>query len=97
MFKKKKQKAKKEPKKRGPRMLLMFLTDGSIQCKAIEYQPIHILTAETPVGTKLLISGPVDVHTGVIFLTAKNVTVLGGSIPTSTPVVNGNDQPLGSS
>ncbi len=84
MFKRKKQKVVKEPKKRGPRMLSMSLTDGVIECKAIEYQPIAVLDVNTPIGTKILISGPFDVYAAVIFLTSKHVTVLGGQIQTLT-------------
>jgi len=91
MFKRKKLKAEKKPKKKGPRMLSMVLTDGSIECKAIEYQPIDVLSVDTPVGTKLNISGPFDVHAAVILLTSRHVTVLGGSIPVETQTVNRNN------
>lgn len=92
-FKKRKtEPKKKEVTKRGPRMLSMVLTDGVTECKSVEYNPIPCLSANTPIGTKLLISGPMDVYTAVIFLTASNVKVLGGSIPLDTSAEGGADR-----
>ena len=94
LFKKKKTAPKKkEVTKRGPRLLSMVLTDGVIECKAIEYHPIPALTVNTPIGSKVLISGPLDIYTAVMFLTASNIKLLGGSVPleAESAINRGND------
>ncbi|CAG2103540.1 unnamed protein product [Medioppia subpectinata] len=84
LFKRTKAKPKKEVTKRGPRMLRMVLSDGITECKAIEYKPIECLSESTAIGTKLLLSGPIDIYAAVMLLTVRHVTVLGGSIPLQT-------------
>jgi len=81
LFKRTKAKPKKEVTKRGPRMLALVVSDGITECKAIEYNPIECLSPSTPIGTKLLLSGPIDIYAAVMLLNARHVTVLGGSIP----------------
>ncbi|XP_054164214.1 recQ-mediated genome instability protein 1-like [Oppia nitens] len=81
MFKRQKAKPKKVMTKKGARVLSMILSDGITQCKAIEYKPIDSLSIATPVGSKLLLSGPIDIYSAVMLLNSKHVTVLGGSIP----------------
>jgi len=84
LFKKRKTAPKKkEVTKRGARLLSMMLTDGVTECKAIEYQPIPCLTVNTAIGSKVLISGPLEIHTGIMFLSTCNVKLLGGSVPLS--------------
>ena len=75
-------------------MLSMVLTDGTTNCKAVEYQSIDCLSVNTPIGTKLLVTGPLDVYTAVMFLTATNVKLLGGSIPLDTNEVRADGRPL---
>ena len=94
LFKKRKtEPKKKEVTKRGPRLLSIVLTDGHIFCKAIEYQSINCLTVNTPIGAKLLISGPLEIYTAVMFLTTSNVKLLGGTIPVDTSSANERTNP----
>ncbi|CAG0887601.1 unnamed protein product [Darwinula stevensoni] len=62
------------------RMLMMELTDGAQGIKAMEYQPIPLLSPDLKPGTKVLISGKVECRRGVLMLKSEHVQVLGGEV-----------------
>lgn len=65
---------------KSPRMLMMHLSDGYRTIKAIEYQPINCLSADLPLGTKLLLKGPMEIQVEVILLKPQNIQILGGEV-----------------
>ncbi|KAH9525118.1 hypothetical protein Btru_000356 [Bulinus truncatus] len=65
------------------RMLLLHLTDGHMQVKAMEYKPIELLNGPLPYGSKILLRGPLKCRNGIILLTSENVQVLGGEVETT--------------
>ncbi|CAL1546856.1 unnamed protein product, partial [Lymnaea stagnalis] len=67
-----------EPKQ--SRMLLLQLTDGHIQVKAMEYQPIQNLSCQLPSGSKMMLIGPLICMRGMILLTPGSIQVLGGEV-----------------
>ncbi|KAK5649599.1 hypothetical protein RI129_000628 [Pyrocoelia pectoralis] len=62
------------------RMLQLLLTDGVQQIEAIEYKPINVLNVNIKPGTKIKITGPVQVRRGQIMLETKHVHLLGGEV-----------------
>lgn len=71
--------SKWEPK--GKRMLMLHLTDGTQDIKAMEYVPIPQLHLDIIPGGKILIKGPVECRRGVILLPhPNNIELLGGEI-----------------
>ncbi|XP_064456646.1 recQ-mediated genome instability protein 1-like [Ornithodoros turicata] len=62
------------------RMLKMVLSDGVNKVNAFEYEVIPALNLSLPPGTKLIISGPLECRKKVLFLTSRNVRVLGGCV-----------------
>ncbi|KAB0801392.1 hypothetical protein PPYR_05746 [Photinus pyralis] len=62
------------------RMLQMVLTDGVQQIEAIEYKPIPLLKANIKPGSKIKITGPVQVRRGQIMLESKHLQLLGGEV-----------------
>lgn len=68
--------------KNSQRRLLRFvLTDGQSEVKAIEYVSIPFITEEISPGTKIRLENNVPVHSGILCLNPKVVTVLGGVVP----------------
>ncbi|KAI8791790.1 recQ-mediated genome instability protein 1 [Biomphalaria glabrata] len=65
------------------RMLMLSLTDGHTQIKAMEYQPIQILNDPLPYGLKVLLHGPLKCRRGIILLTPQNIHILGGEVETT--------------
>ena len=64
----------------APRLLKLQLTDGHTTCHALELDSIPQLSLSTPPGTKVCISGAIDVHNGFLALTNSNTKVLGGNV-----------------
>ena len=66
-----------EPK--SSRHLKLTMTDGFEQIQGIEHESIHALKEVLP-GMKIEIKGPFTCRNGMILLTSKNVTILGGQV-----------------
>ncbi|VDK44760.1 unnamed protein product [Anisakis simplex] len=64
--------------KKPRRMLLLELTDGQTNLKAIEYRPIKDLSLLTCPGCKILVYGAIEMRRNILFLTESNSMVLGG-------------------
>ncbi|EGV92266.1 Tudor domain-containing protein 3 [Cricetulus griseus] len=69
-----------EESQAAPRMLRLQMTDGHTSCMAVEFNYISKLSLNTPPGTKLRLSGVVDVKNGFLLLSDSNTTVLGGEV-----------------
>uniref|UniRef100_A0A2M4AA52 Tudor domain-containing protein 3 n=1 Tax=Anopheles triannulatus TaxID=58253 RepID=A0A2M4AA52_9DIPT len=70
-----------EESKVAPRLLKLTITDGQTQYVALEHEHIPALSLNTPPGTKLLLkNGPIRIAAGVLMLSDKNITVLGGHV-----------------
>jgi hypothetical protein len=53
---------------------------------ALEVQPIHGLSVHSKAGIKIILSGPISIHKGILFLNPNNTIVLGGYIPDLIPI-----------
>ncbi|CAH2294232.1 recQ-mediated genome instability 1, partial [Pelobates cultripes] len=62
------------------RMLMIQLTDGIQQIQGMEYQPLPMLNANLPPGTKILLQGTIVCRLGVLLLKSENMKVLGGEV-----------------
>uniref|UniRef100_A0A1I8IHJ8 RecQ-mediated genome instability protein 1 n=1 Tax=Macrostomum lignano TaxID=282301 RepID=A0A1I8IHJ8_9PLAT len=68
-----------EPK--GGRMLLLTLTDGCAQLRAVECRPMPQLSVGLPPGCKLRLLPPLLIRRGIAMLTSpQSVEVLGGQV-----------------
>lgn len=68
----------KNPQQR--RLLRFGLTDGICEAVAIEFSPIPFITEEIAPGTKIRLENRVPINNGILCLSAKNVTVIGGAV-----------------
>ncbi|XP_058184003.1 uncharacterized protein LOC131301634 [Rhododendron vialii] len=64
------------------RLLRFFLTDGHSQITAIEYSHIPSIADDVVPGTKVRLGNKAPVHSGIVCLNPKVITVLGGVVPT---------------
>ncbi|XP_036879438.1 recQ-mediated genome instability protein 1 isoform X1 [Manis javanica] len=62
------------------RMLMLQLTDGTVQIQGMEYQSVPALHSDLSPGTKILIYGNISFRFGVLLLKPENVKVLGGEV-----------------
>ncbi|XP_040847250.1 tudor domain-containing protein 3 isoform X2 [Ochotona curzoniae] len=69
-----------EESQAAPRMLRLQMTDGHINCTAVEFSYMSKISLNTPPGTKVKLSGIVDVKNGFLLLNDSNTTVLGGEV-----------------
>uniref|UniRef100_A0A8D0J6R6 Tudor domain-containing protein 3 n=1 Tax=Sus scrofa TaxID=9823 RepID=A0A8D0J6R6_PIG len=69
-----------EESQAAPRMLRLQMTDGHISCTAVEFSYMSKLSLNTPPGTKVKLSGLVDIKNGFLLLNDSNTTVLGGEV-----------------
>ncbi|XP_004462863.2 tudor domain-containing protein 3 isoform X2 [Dasypus novemcinctus] len=69
-----------EESQAAPRMLRLQMTDGHISCTAIEFSFMSKISLNTPPGTKIKLSGIVDIKNGFLLLNDSNTTVLGGEV-----------------
>ncbi|XP_059578905.1 tudor domain-containing protein 3 isoform X2 [Alligator mississippiensis] len=69
-----------EESQAAPRMLRLQMTDGHTSCTAIEYNYMSKISLNTPPGTKIKLSGIVDVKNGFLLLDDSNIVVLGGEV-----------------
>ncbi|XP_076909505.1 uncharacterized protein LOC143566783 [Bidens hawaiensis] len=63
------------------RLLRLKLTDGHSEVTAIEFTHIPSLPDKVVPGTKIRLENKVVIHSGILCLNAKVVTVLGGIVP----------------
>ncbi|RLW08243.1 hypothetical protein DV515_00003287 [Chloebia gouldiae] len=69
-----------EESQAAPRMLRLQMTDGHTNCTAIEYSSMSKISLNTPPGTKIKLSGVVEVRNGFLLLDDSNTAVLGGEV-----------------
>lgn len=69
-----------EESQAAPRMLRVQMTDGHTSCTAVEFSYISKISLNTPPGTKVKLSGTVDIQNGFLLLSDSNTTVLGGEV-----------------
>ncbi|XP_052046805.1 tudor domain-containing protein 3 isoform X3 [Apodemus sylvaticus] len=69
-----------EESQAAPRMLRVQMTDGHTSCTAVEFSYISKISLNTPPGTKVKLSGTVDIKNGFLLLSDSNTTVLGGEV-----------------
>ncbi|XP_029414424.1 tudor domain-containing protein 3 isoform X2 [Nannospalax galili] len=69
-----------EESQAAPRMLRLQMTDGHTSCTAVEFSYISKISLNTPPGTKVKLSGIVDIKNGFLLLNDSNTTVLGGEV-----------------
>lgn len=69
-----------EESQAAPRMLRLQMTDGHISCTAVEFNYMSKISLNTPPGTKIKLSGIVDIKNGFLLLNDSNTTVLGGEV-----------------
>ncbi|XP_067419308.1 tudor domain-containing protein 3 isoform X1 [Emydura macquarii macquarii] len=69
-----------EESQAAPRMLRLQMTDGHTSCTAIEYNYMSKISLNTPPGTKIKLSGIVEVKNGFLLLDDSNTAVLGGEV-----------------
>lgn len=74
---------KKKYNKDSSRMMKLSLTDGLNQMEAIEYERFQKMEYFN-IGQKLMLTPPIEIRRGVLFLTNSNVSYLGQPL-TSTP------------
>ncbi|CDS41927.1 Ubiquitin associated translation elongation factor EF1B [Echinococcus multilocularis] len=64
----------------GPRLLRLTLTDGKSNISALDVDNSPKLSIETPPGTKIRLSGRVQIRIGFLILRRNNFEVLQGSV-----------------
>ncbi|XP_012578732.1 PREDICTED: tudor domain-containing protein 3 isoform X2 [Condylura cristata] len=69
-----------EESQAAPRMLRLQMTDGHISCTAVEFSYMSKISLNTPPGTKVKLTGIVDIKNGFLLLNDSNTTVLGGEV-----------------
>ncbi|CAL1526822.1 unnamed protein product, partial [Lymnaea stagnalis] len=69
-----------EESQAAPKLCRLSLTDGHVTCSAVTLEPIKGLGVSTPPGSKILLSGTVEVETNFLLLTNKNTSLLGGRV-----------------
>ncbi|XP_060247483.1 tudor domain-containing protein 3 isoform X2 [Meriones unguiculatus] len=69
-----------EESQAAPRMLRLQMTDGHTSCTAVEFSYISKISLNTPPGTKVKLSGIVDIKNGFLLLSDSNTAVLGGEV-----------------
>ncbi|KAM6178887.1 tudor domain-containing protein 3 [Rhynchocyon petersi] len=69
-----------EESQAAPRMLRLQMTDGHISCTAVEFNYLSKISLNTPPGTKIKLSGIIDVKNGFLLLSDSNTAVLGGEV-----------------
>ncbi|KAM0932625.1 putative RecQ mediated genome instability protein [Dioscorea sansibarensis] len=65
---------------RHRRLLRFGLTDGHSEVTAIEYSPIPSINEEIIPGTKVLLGSKIPIHSGILCLNSKVVTIMGGLV-----------------
>ncbi|XP_035827003.1 tudor domain-containing protein 3 [Aplysia californica] len=69
-----------EESQTAPRLCRLSLTDGHTTCSAVTLEAVKGLGVNTPPGSKVLLSGTVEVETNFLLLNGKNTSLLGGHV-----------------
>ncbi|KAL5729422.1 hypothetical protein ACHQM5_002378 [Ranunculus cassubicifolius] len=64
------------------RLLRICLTDGHSEIVALEYSPISSIKDDVVPGTKVRLEDKIAIHSGIVCLNPKVITVLGGVVQT---------------
>ncbi|CAL4137031.1 unnamed protein product, partial [Meganyctiphanes norvegica] len=64
----------------APRMLGVTFTDGTNYCTGIEIQNIKAISLKLVPGTKVKLTGKINVNNGYLILTPNNISVIGGTV-----------------
>lgn len=67
-----------------------ILTDGHSDITAIEYSHIPSIADDVVPGMKVRLESKAQVHSGIVCLNPKVITVLGGVVPTTKLVLKYN-------
>ncbi|KAF0916123.1 hypothetical protein E2562_000729 [Oryza meyeriana var. granulata] len=62
------------------RLLRFGLTDGISEAVAIEFSPIQFITEDIAPGTKIRLENKIPIHNGILCLSAKIVSIMGGVV-----------------
>ncbi|GFR96842.1 tudor domain-containing protein 3 [Elysia marginata] len=69
-----------EESQAAPKLCRLSLTDGHVTCSAVTLEPIKGIGVNTAPGTKVLLSGTIEVETSFLLLTGNNFRLLGGRV-----------------
>lgn len=64
----------------APRMLRLQMTDGHTTCVGLEFKHLSKISLNTPPGTKVKLTGTIQVKNGILLLDDSNIHVLGGEV-----------------
>ncbi|KAJ3694170.1 hypothetical protein LUZ60_009650 [Juncus effusus] len=67
-------------KSSSKRLLKFTLTDGFTEAIAIEYSPISSINQDIIPGNKVLLENKIPIHDGILCLSSKNFTFIGGIV-----------------
>uniref|UniRef100_A0A0D3EKA1 RecQ mediated genome instability protein 1 OB-fold domain-containing protein n=1 Tax=Oryza barthii TaxID=65489 RepID=A0A0D3EKA1_9ORYZ len=62
------------------RLLRFVLTDGISEAVAIEFFPIPFIIEDIAPGTKICLENKIPIHNGILCLSAKNISIMGGVV-----------------
>lgn len=79
-------KEKKKANKEAARLMKLSLTDGLNHFDAIEFERLKNIDSFN-IGQKFLLTPPIEVRRGILFLTNTNVSYLGKPLQPPTPQV----------
>ncbi|PON73373.1 RecQ mediated genome instability protein, N-terminal [Parasponia andersonii] len=65
----------------GRRLLRLTLTDGFVEITAIEYLHVPSIPDDVVPGTKVCLKNKAAIHSGIVCLNPKVLTVIGGVVP----------------
>ncbi|XP_078323560.1 tudor domain-containing protein 3-like isoform X2 [Crassostrea virginica] len=69
-----------EESNHAPRMLKLVLTDGQMNCNAVEMEKLERIGLDTCPGSKICLNGKVEVEHGFLKLYNRNVRFVGGRV-----------------
>ena len=79
-------KEKKKANKDAARLMKLSLTDGLNTMEAIEFERLKNIDSFN-VGQKFILSPPIEVRRGVLFITNANIAYLGTPLATIAPQI----------
>ncbi|KAH9507786.1 tudor domain-containing protein 3 [Bulinus truncatus] len=69
-----------EESQTAPKLCRLSLTDGHVTCSAVALETIKGLGVNTPPGSKLQLTGTIEVESNFLLLSNKNTNLLGGRV-----------------